>query len=171
MSNTLIVGANVWDATGEPAFKGDVLVEGNKIRAVSRVSGQLSHSDCETIDGTGMFLMPGMTEGHAHLSFENVSATEDLITPSPEEHALITARGAKLLIDAGFTSSYGASEAKLRLAVAVRNQEVSAAGTRRQHRMREGVRQLSISEDLADDDTVQPTEANVARAEEIDVEG
>src|SRR3546814_19219563 len=66
-----------------------------------------------------MFLMPGMTEGHAHLSFEAVTATEDLITPSPEAHTLLTARGAKVLLDHGFTSAWGASAAKLRLGVAV----------------------------------------------------
>src|SRR5690625_7862879 len=66
--------------------------------------------------------MPGMTEGHAHLSFDAVTATEDLIRPSPEEHTLLTARVAKTLLDHGFTSAYGASEAKLRLGVAVRNE-------------------------------------------------
>lgn len=122
MSNTLISGARIWDATGASAFVGDVLVEGNRIRAVSRAQGQLSRTDCEVVDGSGMTLMPGMTEGHAHLSFENVTATEDLIKPSPEEQVFTAARGAKALLDAGFTSAYGASEAKLRLAIAVRKE-------------------------------------------------
>lgn len=122
MANTLIKGATIWDASGAAAFAGDVLVEGNRIRAVSRTPGQLSHADAEVVDGAGKFLMPGMTEGHAHLSFEAVAATEDLIKPSPEEQVFAAARGAKALIDAGFTSAYGASEAKLRLAVAVRNE-------------------------------------------------
>src|ERR1700743_3294781 len=113
MSKTLIQGATVWDATGGAACVGDVLVEGNRIQTVSRDPGKISAAGAQVIDGKGKFLMPGMTEGHAHLYFENVKATEDLITPSPEAHAFITARGAKALIDAGFTSAYGASEAKL----------------------------------------------------------
>ena len=92
------------------------------MRAVSRVSGQLSQAGCQVIDAAGMFLMPGMVEGHGHLSFESVTSTEDLITPPPEEHTLLTARVAKILLDQGFTSVHGAAEAKLRLGVAVRNE-------------------------------------------------
>jgi imidazolonepropionase-like amidohydrolase len=121
----LITGAAIWDGSGKGALTGDVLVEGNSIRAVSAVPGEMSQAGCEVIDGRGKFLMPGMTEGHAHLSFENVTATEDLIRPTPEAQVFTTARGAKALLDAGFTSAYGASEAKLRLGVAVRD-EVNA---------------------------------------------
>ena len=49
--------------------------------------------------------------------------TEDLITPSPEAHSLLTARVAKVLLDHGFTSAWGASEAKLRLGVDPRSAE------------------------------------------------
>src|SRR6202012_808503 len=80
MSKTMIVGARIWDASGAAPFDGDVLVEGNRVRAVSRVSGQMSQSGCQVIDAAGKFLMPGLVEGHAHLSFESVTSTEDLIT-------------------------------------------------------------------------------------------
>ena len=86
MSKTMIVGARIWDAGGGAPFDGDVLIEGNRVRAVSRVSGQMAQSGCQVIDATGLFFMPGMTEGHAHLSFEDVTSTENLITPPPEEH-------------------------------------------------------------------------------------
>lgn len=121
----VIAGATIWDGSGKAAPTGDVLVEGGRVRAVSIQPGQLSQAGCEVIDGRGKFLMPGMTEGHAHLSFEGVTATEDLIRPIPEAQVFTTARGAKALLDAGFTSAYGASEAKLRLGVAVRD-EVNA---------------------------------------------
>src|ERR1700729_3166385 len=101
MNKTMIIGARVWDASGAAPFDGDVLVEGNKIRAVSRVPGQMSQTGCHVIDASGMFLMPGLVEGHAHLSFESVTSTEDLITPPPEEHTLLTARIAKILLDQG----------------------------------------------------------------------
>lgn len=149
MANTLIKGATIWDASGAAASAGDVLVEGNRIRAVSRTPGQLSHADAEVIDGAGKFLMPGMTEGHAHLSFEAVAATEDLIKPSPEEQVFAAARGAKALIDAGFTSAYGASEAKLRLAVAVRN-EVDA-GRLPGPRIRAGSIEISVTGAMGDE--------------------
>lgn len=149
MGNTLIAGATIWDASGEGAFAGDVLIEGNRIRAVSRAPGQLAGAGAEVIDGAGLFLMPGMTEGHTHLSFENVCATEDLIKPSPEEQVFTAARGAKALIDAGFTSAYGASEAKLRLAVAVRK-EVEA-GRLPGPRIRAGGLEISVTGAMGDE--------------------
>lgn len=149
MGSKLITGARIWDAAGTPAFFGDVLIDGNRVRAVSHNPGQLAREGCEIIDGAGMTLMPGMVEGHAHLSFESVAATEDLITPSPEEQVFTTARGAKALLDAGFTSAYGASEAKLRLGVAVRN-EVNA-GRIPGPRIRAGSLEISVTGAMGDE--------------------
>ncbi len=154
MANTLITGARIFDASGTAPFEGDVLIEGNRIRAVSRVPGQIAQvssnvAGCQVIDGKGLFLMPGMTEGHAHLSFETVAATEDLITPPPEEHTLLTARVAKVLLDHGFTSAWGASEAKLRLGVAVRN-EVDA-GRLPGPRIRAGSLEITVTGGMGDE--------------------
>lgn len=149
MNKTLISGARIWDASGAPPFEGDVLVEGERIRAVSRSKGQLAAAGAQVIEARGMFLMPGMTEGHAHLSFEAVKATEDLITPPPEEHTLLTARVAKVLLDHGFTSAWGASEAKLRLGVAVRN-EVDA-GRIPGPRIRAGSLEITVTGAMGDE--------------------
>ena len=149
MTKILIAGARIFDASGSAPFEGDVLVEGNRIRAVSKGSGQIPQAGCQVIDGKGKFLMPGMTEGHAHLSFEAVTATEDLITPPPEEHTLLTARVAKALLDHGFTSAWGASEAKLRLGVAVRN-EVNA-GRLPGPRIRAGSLEISVTGGMGDE--------------------
>jgi imidazolonepropionase-like amidohydrolase len=149
MSKTIFVGAKIFDGSGSAPFEGDVLVEGNRIRAVSRGSGQIPQKDCQVINAKGKTLMPGMTEGHAHLSFESVTATEDLITPPPEEHTLLTARVAKVLLDHGFTSAWGASEAKLRLGVAVRN-EVNA-GRLPGPRIRAGSLEISVTGAMGDE--------------------
>jgi imidazolonepropionase-like amidohydrolase len=149
MNNTLIAGAKIWDASGAAPFDGDVLIEGNRVRAVSRVPGQLAQAGCQVIDGKGMTLMPGMTEGHAHLSFESVTSTEDLISPPPEEQTLLTARSAKVLLDHGFTSAWGASEAKLRLGVAVRN-EVNA-GRLPGPRIRAGSVEITVTGGMGDE--------------------
>ena len=151
MGRTLIQNATIFTATGADAFKGDLLVDGNTICAVSP-SGKPTGAPADTvIDADGMFCMPGMTEGHAHLSFENVTATENLITPSPEQQVFTAARGAKALIEAGFTSAYGASEAKLRLAVAVRD-EVNA-GRLPGPRIRAGGLELSVTGAMGDEST------------------
>ena len=148
LGRTLIANATIFDATGAAPFTGDVLVEGNRIAAVTKGGGSQAQADL-TIDATGLFCMPGMTEGHAHLSFENVTATENLITPTPEDMVFTAARGAKALIDAGFTSAYGASEAKLRLGVAVRD-EVNA-GRIPGPRIRAGGLEISVTGAMGDE--------------------
>jgi imidazolonepropionase-like amidohydrolase len=149
MNKIMIVGARIWDASGSAPFDGDVLIEGNRVRAMSRVPGQLSQGGCQVVEAKGMTLMPGLVEGHAHLSFEAVTATEDLISPPPEEHTLLTARVAKVLLDHGFTSAYGASAAKLRLDVAVRN-EVNA-GRLPGPRIRAGSLEITVTGGLGDE--------------------
>ncbi|MBW8784000.1 MAG: amidohydrolase family protein, partial [Novosphingobium sp.] len=111
MGCILISNARIFDGTGSAPFAGDVLIDGNRIAAVGRTGAASPTAAERVIDAGGRFLMPGMAEGHAHLSFEGVTATEDLIKPTPETQVFTAARGAKALIDAGFTSAYGASEA------------------------------------------------------------
>ena len=42
-------------------------------------------------------------------------------TRPPEEHTLIAARNARVLLDHGFTGAYSAASAKLRIDVVIRN--------------------------------------------------
>jgi imidazolonepropionase-like amidohydrolase len=149
VARTLIQNATIFDATGAGAFAGDLLVEGNAIAAVTPAGAKPHGPADKVIDGTGLFCMPGMTEGHTHLSFEGVTATENLITPTPEEQVFTAARGARALIEMGFTSAYGASEAKLRLAVAVRN-EVNA-GRLPGPRIRAGGLEISVTGAMGDE--------------------
>ena len=147
MATTVIANASIFDATGKAPFAGHVVVDSNRIAAVQ--AGGAAPAGDTVIDAGGGFLMPGMVEGHGHLSFENVTATENLITPSAEEQVFTAARGAKALIDAGFTSVYGASEAKLRLGVAVRN-EVNA-GRIPGPRIRAGGLEISVTGAMGDE--------------------
>ncbi|MBP6682871.1 MAG: amidohydrolase family protein [Halioglobus sp.] len=149
MSSTLITNATIFDGTGDKPFKGHLLVEGNRIKSVKQGQPATELAADVTIDAGGRFLIPGMTEGHAHLSFDAFTCTEDLIAPPPEEHAFLTARVAKTLLDHGFTSAYGASEAKLRLGVAVRN-EVDA-GRLPGPRIRAGSLEITVSGGLGDE--------------------
>ena len=61
--------------------------------------------------------LPGLVEGHAHLSFCGAQRNTDLGDIPPEEHTIATLHNAKTLLDAGFTSAYSAASAKLRLAL------------------------------------------------------
>ena len=119
---TLLRDCMIWDGSGAAAFPGDVLVEGDHIRHVSRGSSKIPADDAEVIDAQGMTLMPGLVEGHAHLSFCGAARNTDLGDIPPEEHVIETLHNAKTLLDAGFTSAYSAASAKLRLDVVVRNE-------------------------------------------------
>lgn len=152
MKTILISNASIWDGTGRDAFAGDLLVADNRIISVTPTGARRDLEADVTIDGTGKFLMPGMTEGHAHLSFDAVTATEDLIRPSPEEHVLLTARVAKTLLDHGFTSAYGASEAKLMLGVVVRN-EIDA-GRLEGPRVRAGSPEITVTGGMGDESSL-----------------
>ena len=121
MTAFLFTNVTVWDAINDAAYAGEVLVEGNRITEVACAPGQIAQNRAaETIDGLGRFLMPGMVEGHCHLSFVNPSRNQDLGEIPPEEHLLQTCRNATFLLDHGFTSAYSAASAKLRIDVVVR---------------------------------------------------
>jgi len=121
MSRTLFRGVNVWDGTGAPAFPADVLIDGERIHTVARQTGQLQAAGADVIEAAGKTLMPGMVEGHAHITFINAPRPTDLGDTPPEEHTLIAARNARILLDSGFTGAYSAASAKLRIDVVIRN--------------------------------------------------
>lgn len=111
----------IFDAIGDRRYPGEILVEGNRISAVARGTGQISPDRAsDIIDGDGGTLMPGMVEGHCHLSFVGPSRNKDLGEIPPEEHLLQTCRAATFILDHGFTSCYSAASAKLRIDVVVR---------------------------------------------------
>lgn len=60
--------------------------------------------DTETIDASGKFIMPGMTECHAHLSFADASPFAIGAT-SVEEATITAVRNARLMLNSGFTSA------------------------------------------------------------------
>jgi imidazolonepropionase-like amidohydrolase len=106
MTATLIRNVTVWDAIEDAAYPGEVLVEGNRITAVGRGDDRITaETGAEVIDGEGRFLMPGMVEGHCHLSFVGPARNQDLGEIPPEEHLLRTCRHATYILDCGFTSA------------------------------------------------------------------
>jgi imidazolonepropionase-like amidohydrolase len=117
----LIDDAIVWNGTGAAPFPGKVLIEGERIIAVAPQSESLAADGADRIDAAGKFLMPGMVEGHAHLSFVDTPRGTALGELPPEDHALLTMDAARKLLGAGFTSACSAAAAKIRLDVAVRD--------------------------------------------------
>ena len=78
MNRVMFRGAMVWDGSGAEAYPADVLVEGKRIRTIARTLGQLSAEGATVIDGRGKTLLPGLVEGHAHISFGGAVNDKDL---------------------------------------------------------------------------------------------
>jgi imidazolonepropionase-like amidohydrolase len=121
MDAILFANVRVLDATGAAPFPGEVRIEGERIAAVGTKATPLKRGGAIVIDGGGATLMPGLIEPHAHLSFTDVVQSVELGFLPPEDHALLTARNARRLLDAGFTSCFSAASSKPRLDVAVRD--------------------------------------------------
>jgi len=105
-TNQVLVNGRVFTAASASAISsGAVWVSGNVIRYAGPKSEMPQiPSDAEVTDVAGRFVMPGMTETHAHLSFADASPFA--IGATPVEEATITAvRNAALMLQCGFTSA------------------------------------------------------------------
>jgi imidazolonepropionase-like amidohydrolase len=119
----LFTNARIFDGSGRAPFHGEVLVEKNRIAAVADGVSRINRPDAQVIDCGGRTLMPGLVEAHAHLSWpSSVGRILNTMVLPPEEHVLVTARNAKVTLDAGFTSAYSAGSLGPRFEVAVRDE-------------------------------------------------
>jgi imidazolonepropionase-like amidohydrolase len=118
----VLVWAGVQRVVGEGPFAGDVLVEGNCIVAVARAPNRLPRDGAVVVECAGATLIPGLVDGHAHLSFVPLANFADIGDIPPEEHAYLTMHNARTVLAAGFTSCLSAGAAKPRLDVALRNE-------------------------------------------------
>ncbi len=123
MTAYLIRNVEIWDGVRDDRYPGEVLVMGDRVLKVAQGANQISaETASEIIDGSGHTLMPGLVEGHCHLSFCNPMRNQDLGEIPPEEHLLRTCRNATFILDHGFTSCYSAASAKLRTDIVVRQE-------------------------------------------------
>ncbi len=119
MRRTLISNCRILDGTGAAPFAGAVLIEGARIKDVSPAPLQME--GVTEIDAAGATLMPGLIESHSHLTFLDRPNSVEMGFVPPEEHMLLTARNARTVLDAGFTSCMSAASAKPRLDVVLRD--------------------------------------------------
>ena len=108
---TIIRNGTLIDATGQPAVQNDaVVLQGNRILSVGAVPPQINVEDrehVETIDATDKWIMPGLIEGHCHLSFgqpvmPGLSVARG--TTSPEFSTIRAAKNAQIVLRSGVTS-------------------------------------------------------------------
>jgi imidazolonepropionase-like amidohydrolase len=81
-----------------------VWVEGDVIRYAGRAAELKGGDDIRRVDLGGQFVMPGMTESHAHISYSNNGPTE--LDKTPVEEAMIASiANARIMLASGFTSA------------------------------------------------------------------
>ena len=118
----------VFDGTAADRFRGEVRVSGDRIVDVVRTSEidpttRKYTGDVVVVDGHGATLMPGMVEAHAHLTFpSSVGRLFAGLDLPAEDHLLVAAYNARVLLDHGFTSAYSAGSRGRRFEVALRNE-------------------------------------------------
>ena len=119
----LFTNVRIFDGTGSVPYEGQVLVEDERIRAVSRIDEPgWGDKDIRVIDGNGATLMPGLVEAHAHLTWpSSIERVVNAMRLPVEEHMLVTAQNARITLDHGFTSAYSAGSLGERFEVVLRD--------------------------------------------------
>jgi imidazolonepropionase-like amidohydrolase len=98
----LLRGATLIDGTGsDPFLNAIVAVDEGEIRAVGTYKAS---RDDQTIDLSGLTLLPGLIDAHAHLGIVNVKALADLGTLPVAELACLIFENCRLALEAGFTT-------------------------------------------------------------------
>ncbi len=106
--NILLTNARLFRANDDSLIDdGTVLIKDNMIRYSGPTKDFKDNStDLFPVDLNGQFLMPGMTESHAHLSYSNNGPTE--LEKTPVEEAMLNSMdNARVMLGSGFTSAIG----------------------------------------------------------------
>jgi imidazolonepropionase-like amidohydrolase len=104
-NGTLINGSG-----NPPTLNQAMIIEGNRIKHIGPLPEDLLHGDRDDmaiIDATGMWIMPGLIDGHCHLSFgfpQISGGPSTRGTTSPGFSALRAARNAQQVLRTGVTS-------------------------------------------------------------------
>jgi imidazolonepropionase-like amidohydrolase len=118
----LFTNCTVWTGEIGSAARREVLVEGTTIAAVAPRIDEQRRRGAVMINCADATLIPGLVDGHSHLSFlEKPNIVEIGFVPV-EEHTLETMHNAYRVLLGGFTSCVGASSAKARLDIVIRNE-------------------------------------------------
>jgi imidazolonepropionase-like amidohydrolase len=106
VSGVLIAGGRVIDGTGAAPRSESVLIVGDRIVAVGAEaeSRAAAHRDVRRLDASGMTVMPGLIDGHCHVSFDEPNSNDELFFHRRHGLAAIAAaRNAKKILQAGVT--------------------------------------------------------------------
>ena len=110
-STTVIVNGTLIDGSGNPPTPNEaIVIEGNRIRSTGALPADMQIEDqdqMQVIDATGQWILPGLIDGHCHLSFgfpEMSGVPSSRGTTSAEFSTLRAARNAQTVLRSGVTS-------------------------------------------------------------------
>jgi imidazolonepropionase-like amidohydrolase len=109
---TLVIqNGTLIDGSGTPPAPNQaIVIEGNRIKSIGPLPEDVRHSDrdhLQLIDAAGQWIMPGLIDGHCHLSFgfpQMPGGPSTRGTTSPGFSALRAARNAQQVLRTGVTS-------------------------------------------------------------------
>ena len=108
MKTVLIAGGNVIDGTGSaPQAKTDVLLKGDRIVAVGKnlVIDAADSANAETIDASGLTVMPGLIDAHVHVTLGEPRTNDELFMHrDAATSAMLAAFNVRKVLKAGVTS-------------------------------------------------------------------
>lgn len=108
MKTVLIAGGNVIDGTGSaPQVKTDVLLKGDRIVAVGKnlAIDAADRANAETIDASGLTVMPGLIDAHVHVTFGEPRTNDELFMHrDAATSAMLAAFNVRKVLKAGVTS-------------------------------------------------------------------
>ena len=101
MNDLLIRNASIIDGTGKAPFDGDLLVRDTRIVAIGSIDDE---PGLQTLDATGLTLMPGLIDAHCHITFDEPRSNDELFFHRRAGlAAIIAARNVQRLLRAGVT--------------------------------------------------------------------
>ncbi len=111
MPRTVLQGANLLDGDSAPIAARTIVVEGDRITAISDDAAFHVRPDDDVIDVAGATVMPGMVQAHWHGPYDGLDfgCPPVGLEKPPGYLMLLAARHASMALDHGFTSVIGAA--------------------------------------------------------------
>ena len=120
----VITNARMIDGTGkDPVDNSAIFIQGERIESINTMDALDGRSleDYFEIDVKGKTVLPGLIEGHYHISYTDVLELSDLdLKLPPEECTVLAAQNGELILRCGYTSVFSAG-ALHRVDVALRD--------------------------------------------------
>jgi imidazolonepropionase-like amidohydrolase len=105
----LIHGGTVIDGLGNPPFRADVLLAGDRIATIGPELAASAAPDLPRLDASGLTVMPGLIDAHCHISFDEPNSNDELFFHRREGlAAIIAAANVSKLLAAGVTGFFDA---------------------------------------------------------------